>query len=63
MTKEKYALLDTDFISKTHLIRKDDQNKMIDRIMEMHQKSTNRIIISTAIAITITCITKQIIII
>ena len=35
MTKEKYALLDTDFISKTHLIRKDDQNKMIDRVMEM----------------------------
>lgn len=35
MAKEKYALLDTDFISKTHLIRKDDQNKMIDRIMEM----------------------------
>ena len=35
MPKEKYALLDTDFISKTHLIRKDDQNKMIDRIMEM----------------------------
>lgn len=35
MTKEKYALLDTDFISKTHLIRKDSQNKMIDRIMEM----------------------------
>lgn len=35
MTKDKYALLDTDFISKTHLIRKDDQNKMIDRIMEM----------------------------
>lgn len=35
MTKEKYALLDTDFISKAHLIRKDDQNKMIDRIMEM----------------------------
>jgi hypothetical protein len=29
------AILDTDFISKTHLIRKDDQNKMIDRIMEM----------------------------
>ena len=25
MTKEKYALLDADFISKTHLIRKDDQ--------------------------------------
>lgn len=35
MTKVKYALLDTDFISKTHLIRKDDQNKMIDRIMEL----------------------------
>lgn len=35
MAKEKYALLDTDFISKTHLIRKDDQNRMIDRIMEM----------------------------
>ncbi len=35
MTKEKYALLDTDFISKTHLIRKDDKNTMIDRIMEM----------------------------
>lgn len=35
MKKEKYALLDTDFISKTHLIRKDEQNKMIDRIMEM----------------------------
>ncbi len=35
MEKEKYALLDTDFISKTHLIRKDNQNKMIDRVMEM----------------------------
>lgn len=35
MTKEKYALMDTDFISKTYLIRKDDHNKMIDRIMEM----------------------------
>lgn len=35
MTKEKYALLDTDFISKTHLIRKDDQNRMIDRVIEM----------------------------
>lgn len=35
MKKEKYALLDTDFISKTHLIRKDEQNKMIDWIMEM----------------------------
>lgn len=33
--KEKYALLDTDFISKTHLIRKDDKNKLIDRIIDM----------------------------
>ena len=33
MTKEKYALLDTDFISKTHLIRKDNENRMIDRKM------------------------------
>ena len=33
--KEKYALLDTDFISKTHIIRKDEQNKLIDRITEM----------------------------
>ena len=24
--KEKYALLDTDYISKTHMIRKDDHN-------------------------------------
>ena len=35
MTKEKYALLDTDFISKTHLIRKDEDNRLIDRIVEM----------------------------
>lgn len=35
MAKEKYALLDTDFISKMHLIRKDDANHLIDRIMEM----------------------------
>lgn len=33
--KEKYALLDTDYISKTHMIRKDDHNKLIDRITEM----------------------------
>lgn len=31
----KYALLDTDFISKMHLIRKDEQNKLIDKIMAM----------------------------
>ena len=35
MKKEKYALLDTDFISKTYSIRKDEHNRMIDRIMEM----------------------------
>ena len=35
MANEKYALLDTDFISKMHLIRKDDQNKLIDKIMNM----------------------------
>lgn len=35
MANEKYALLDTDFISKMYLIRKDDRNKLIDRIMEM----------------------------
>lgn len=33
--KEKYALLDTDFISKTHLVRKDDQDRLIDRITKM----------------------------
>ena len=35
MADVKYALLDTDFISKMHLIRKDDQNKLIDKIMAM----------------------------
>lgn len=35
MNKKKYALLDTDFISKMHLIRKDEQNKLIDKIMTM----------------------------
>ena len=35
MANEKYALLDTDFISKTHLIRRDDQNRLIDKIMEI----------------------------
>lgn len=35
MTNEKYALLDTDFISKMHLIKKDDENHLIDRILEM----------------------------
>lgn len=35
MADMKYALLDTDFISKMHLIRKDEQNKLIDKIMSM----------------------------
>ena len=35
MTNMKYTLLDTDFISKMHLIRKDEQNKLIDKIMAM----------------------------
>lgn len=34
MANMKYALLDTDFISKMHLIRKDDQNKLIDKIID-----------------------------
>lgn len=33
--KEKYALFDTDFISKMHQIQKDDNNHLIDRIIEM----------------------------
>lgn len=35
MANEKHALLDTDFISKMHLIRKDEQNKLIDKVMSM----------------------------
>ena len=35
MQKDKYALLDTDFISKTHIIQKDADNHLIDRIMEL----------------------------
>ena len=35
MSDMKYALLDTDFISKMHLIRKDEQNRLIDKIMSM----------------------------
>lgn len=35
MRKKKYALLDTDFISKTHLIRKDDENILIERIVQL----------------------------
>lgn len=35
MRKDKYALLDTDFVSKMHIIKKDADNHLIDRIMEL----------------------------
>ena len=35
MIKNGCALLDTDFISKLHITRKDDQNRLIDRILEL----------------------------
>lgn len=35
MKKDKYALLDTDFISKMYSIQKDTENHLIDRIMEL----------------------------
>ena len=35
MAKEKHALLDTDFISKMHIVRKNEQSPMMDRIMEL----------------------------
>ena len=35
MQKDKYALLDTDFISKMYIIQKDADNHLIDRIMEL----------------------------
>lgn len=35
MVNEKYALLDTDFISKMYEIRKDEENRLIDKIMAM----------------------------
>jgi hypothetical protein len=37
MRKNKYALLDTDFISKMYIIQKDTENHLIDRIMELPQ--------------------------
>ncbi len=37
MSKDKYALLDTDFISKMYSIEKDADNHLIDRIMELPQ--------------------------
>ena len=35
MEKTKCALLDTDFISKLHITRKDDENRLIERILEL----------------------------
>ena len=35
----KYALLDTDFISKTYAVRIDDDNHLIDRVLEMPEYS------------------------
>lgn len=35
MMKAKCALLDTDFISKLYITRKDDENRRIDRVMEL----------------------------
>jgi len=31
----KYALLDTDFISKTYTVSIDENNRLIDRVLEM----------------------------
>lgn len=35
MEKTKCALLDTDFISKLHITRKDDENRLIERVLEL----------------------------
>ena len=32
---KRYALLDTDFISKTHSVQDDGGNHLIDRVMEL----------------------------
>ena len=48
---KRYALLDTDFISKTHSVQDDGGNHLIDRVMElpeyeffvMHKSSRNLI--------------------
>lgn len=37
MSKNKYALLDTDYISKMYMIQKDAEHHLIDRIMELPQ--------------------------
>ena len=35
----RLALLDTDFISKTHIVRVDDNNHLIDRVLELPECS------------------------
>ena len=37
MEKTKCALLDTDFISKLHITRKDDENRLIERVLELQE--------------------------
>ena len=32
---KRYALLDTDFISKTHFVQDDDGNHLIDQVMKL----------------------------
>ena len=36
---KRYALLDTDFISKTHSVQDDGGNHLIDRVMELPEYS------------------------
>lgn len=36
---KRYALLDTDFISKTHSVQDDNGNHLIDRVMELPEYS------------------------
>lgn len=40
----KFALLDTDFISKLHITRKDDDNRLIDLVMELSLPVMNRFV-------------------
>ncbi len=50
MGEGKYALLDTDFISKAHLIRKDDSNKLIDKIINLpNYLAASRVLVITMI--------------
>lgn len=37
MKIEKYALLDTDFISKTHFIHGDTEKCLVDLVVEIHK--------------------------